>query len=138
MQHLEDDFGVPLFERKSNHIELTETGLKAVEQARIILTGLIRPAFLKIGKMVFALCVHQVKIKIGNAAGFKLAFKKRADIFLFFEEEIGQLIRFSSEGAYSQSQNYFLYFRKIYFPYFSINNERYSNISSTPDIPFSS
>jgi DNA-binding transcriptional LysR family regulator len=40
MQHLEDDFGVPLFERKSNHIELTETGLKAVEQARIILTDI--------------------------------------------------------------------------------------------------
>jgi DNA-binding transcriptional LysR family regulator len=40
MQHLEDDFGVPLFERKINRIELTDTGKKAVEYARIILSDI--------------------------------------------------------------------------------------------------
>jgi DNA-binding transcriptional LysR family regulator len=40
MQHLEEEFDVPLFSRKSNRIELTETGKKAVEHARIILSDI--------------------------------------------------------------------------------------------------
>jgi DNA-binding transcriptional LysR family regulator len=40
MQHLEEDFGVPLFSRKSNRIELTDTGRKAVEYAHIILSDI--------------------------------------------------------------------------------------------------
>jgi DNA-binding transcriptional LysR family regulator len=40
MQHLEEDFDVPLFERKINRIELTDTGKKAVEYARIILSDI--------------------------------------------------------------------------------------------------
>lgn len=40
MKHLEDDFGVPLFIRKSNRIELTETGKVAVEQAKNILSSI--------------------------------------------------------------------------------------------------
>ena len=38
MQHLEMEFGVPLFARGKNKIELNETGLKAVEHARSLLT----------------------------------------------------------------------------------------------------
>jgi DNA-binding transcriptional LysR family regulator len=38
MRHLEEDFCAPLFERKSNRIELNDTGKKAVEYARIILS----------------------------------------------------------------------------------------------------
>ena len=37
MQHLEDVFGVPLFERTKNHIALNETGWKAVGHARKLL-----------------------------------------------------------------------------------------------------
>lgn len=37
MQHLEDAFGVPLFHRSKNKIELNETGLAAVEHARKLL-----------------------------------------------------------------------------------------------------
>ena len=37
MQHLEDDFGVPLFTRGKNRIELNETGRVAVECARRLL-----------------------------------------------------------------------------------------------------
>lgn len=37
MQHLEDVFGVPLFEREKNRITLTATGNKAVEYARNLL-----------------------------------------------------------------------------------------------------
>ena len=37
MQHLEDDFGVPLFARGKNKIELNETGTVAVEYARKLL-----------------------------------------------------------------------------------------------------
>lgn len=37
MQHLEDAFGVPLFVRTKNRIDLNETGQLAVEQARRIL-----------------------------------------------------------------------------------------------------
>lgn len=37
MQHVEESFGVPLFIRKKNHIELNETGKLAVEQAKKIL-----------------------------------------------------------------------------------------------------
>ena len=33
MQHLEDEFGVPLFERSKNHIALNETGRRAVSYA---------------------------------------------------------------------------------------------------------
>lgn len=33
MQHLEDEFGVPLFERSKNHIALNETGRRAVGHA---------------------------------------------------------------------------------------------------------
>ncbi len=38
MQHLEDAFGVPLFHRWKNKIELNETGLIAVERARKLLS----------------------------------------------------------------------------------------------------
>lgn len=38
MKHLETEFGVPLFTRGKNKIELNETGLKAVEYARSLLT----------------------------------------------------------------------------------------------------
>lgn len=37
MQHLEDTFGVPLFQRSKNHISLNETGKRAVEYARQLL-----------------------------------------------------------------------------------------------------
>lgn len=37
MQHLEDEFGVPLFERTKNHIALNETGWKAVVHAKQLL-----------------------------------------------------------------------------------------------------
>ena len=37
MQHLEDDFGVPLFTRGKNRIELNETGKVAAEHARKLL-----------------------------------------------------------------------------------------------------
>lgn len=37
MQHLEDEFGVPLFERTKNHIALNETGWKAVMHAKQLL-----------------------------------------------------------------------------------------------------
>lgn len=37
MQHLEDAFGVPLFQRSKNHISLNETGQRAVEYARQLL-----------------------------------------------------------------------------------------------------
>ena len=37
MQHLEDAFGVSLFQRSKNHISLNETGRKAVEYARQLL-----------------------------------------------------------------------------------------------------
>ena len=37
MQHLEDEFGVPLFQRTKNHIALNETGMRAVEHAQKIL-----------------------------------------------------------------------------------------------------
>lgn len=37
MQHLEDTFGVPLFVRGKNKIELSETGIAAVEAARTLL-----------------------------------------------------------------------------------------------------
>lgn len=37
MQHLEDTFGVPLFQRRKNHISLNETGWRAVEYARQLL-----------------------------------------------------------------------------------------------------
>lgn len=33
MQHVEESFGVPLFHRGKNRIELTDTGKTAVEQA---------------------------------------------------------------------------------------------------------
>ena len=39
MKHLETEFGVPLFVRGKNKIELNETGLKAVECARSLLTA---------------------------------------------------------------------------------------------------
>lgn len=39
MQHLEDAFGVSLFERTKNHITLNETGRKAVEYARQLLAS---------------------------------------------------------------------------------------------------
>ena len=38
MQHLEDAFGVTLFHRGKNKIELNETGLAAVEHARKLLS----------------------------------------------------------------------------------------------------
>ena len=37
MQHLEEDFGVPLFQQTKNHIALNETGWKAVEYAERLL-----------------------------------------------------------------------------------------------------
>ena len=37
MQHLEEEFGVPLFERSRNRIALNETGQRAVEHARALL-----------------------------------------------------------------------------------------------------
>lgn len=37
MQHLEDEFGVPLFERSKNHIALNETGRRAVGYAAQLL-----------------------------------------------------------------------------------------------------
>ena len=37
MQHLEEEFGVPLFDRTKNSIVLNATGEKAVEQARMLL-----------------------------------------------------------------------------------------------------
>lgn len=37
MQHLEDTFGVPLFQHSKNHISLNETGLRAVEYAKQLL-----------------------------------------------------------------------------------------------------
>lgn len=37
MQHLEDEFGVPLFQRTKNHIALNETGMRAVEHVKKIL-----------------------------------------------------------------------------------------------------
>ena len=37
MQHLEDEFGVPLFERSKNHIALNETGRRAVDYAAQLL-----------------------------------------------------------------------------------------------------
>ena len=37
MRHLEDEFGVPLFNRTRNRIELNETGMAAVECARRLL-----------------------------------------------------------------------------------------------------
>ncbi|OUP86085.1 hypothetical protein B5F07_01905 [Lachnoclostridium sp. An169] len=37
MQHLEDEFGAPLFERTKNHIALNETGWKAVVHAKQLL-----------------------------------------------------------------------------------------------------
>ena len=37
MQHLEEEFGVPLFERSRNRIALNETGLRAVELAGALL-----------------------------------------------------------------------------------------------------
>lgn len=39
MQHLEEDFGVPLFDRSANRISLNETGERAVEVARRILSA---------------------------------------------------------------------------------------------------
>ena len=38
MQHLEDDFGVPLFTRGKNKIELNDTGSLAVDYARKLLS----------------------------------------------------------------------------------------------------
>ncbi len=38
MQHLEEEFGVPLFVHGKNHLALNETGLKAVEYARSLLS----------------------------------------------------------------------------------------------------
>ncbi|MDO4383874.1 MAG: LysR family transcriptional regulator, partial [Eubacteriales bacterium] len=38
MKHVEESFGVPLFHRGKNRIELTETGQVAVEQARRLLS----------------------------------------------------------------------------------------------------
>ena len=38
MQHLEEDFGVPLFDRSANRVSLNETGERAVEVARRILS----------------------------------------------------------------------------------------------------
>lgn len=38
MKHVEESFGVPLFHRGKNRIELTETGQVAVEQARYLLS----------------------------------------------------------------------------------------------------
>ena len=37
MQHLEEEFGVPLFDRGKNRIALNETGQRAVEHARALL-----------------------------------------------------------------------------------------------------
>lgn len=37
MQHLEEEFGVPLFSRSKNKIQLNETGKKAVEYAKSLL-----------------------------------------------------------------------------------------------------
>ena len=37
MQHLEEELGVPLFERSKNRISLNETGQRAVEQASALL-----------------------------------------------------------------------------------------------------
>ena len=37
MRHVEEAFGVPLFQRGKNRIRLTETGKAAVEQARSLL-----------------------------------------------------------------------------------------------------
>ena len=37
IQHLEEEFGVPLFDRGKNHIALNETGQRAVEHARALL-----------------------------------------------------------------------------------------------------
>ena len=39
MQHLEETFGVPLFVRGKNKIILNETGKRAVEQARGLLSA---------------------------------------------------------------------------------------------------
>lgn len=39
MQHLEEEFAVPLFERSKNRIALNETGWKAVEYAKQLLKG---------------------------------------------------------------------------------------------------
>ena len=39
MQHLEDVFGVSLFERGKNRITLNDTGIIAVEQARQLLSA---------------------------------------------------------------------------------------------------
>lgn len=38
MHHVEESFGVPLFHRGKNRIELTDTGKVAIEQARALLT----------------------------------------------------------------------------------------------------
>lgn len=42
MQHVEDDFGVPIFSRSKNKIELNETGHKAVQCAKAILDETVR------------------------------------------------------------------------------------------------
>ena len=39
MKHLEDEFEVELFSRSKNKIELNETGMKAVEQARLLINN---------------------------------------------------------------------------------------------------
>lgn len=39
MQHLEEEFGVPLFDRSANRISLNETGERTVEVAKRILAA---------------------------------------------------------------------------------------------------
>ena len=39
MKHVEAAFGVPLFRRSKNKIELNETGLQAVQQAKNLLSA---------------------------------------------------------------------------------------------------
>ena len=54
--------------------------------------GLVGAASLELFKVVGVLGVHQVKIKVVHAAGFQLAFKKRADVSLCLEIAVGQLV----------------------------------------------
>lgn len=55
--------------------------------------GFICITFFEIFKIFCCLGMHQVKIKVIYSAGLQLFFKKRSDIFLFFEIRICQFIR---------------------------------------------
>ena len=57
-----------------------------------LISSLICPAACELFIIVLILRMHQIKVKILNAAPCKLLFKEGADVLLFLEIRIGELI----------------------------------------------